>query len=206
MLGFPFYSSFEFSMLFAVFGFFIASLSIYQLVKRNDNGEDKGVFRSGIGALGGTIFFLIGAIFSFADFKQTFSLRNIDISQVSGFKVIKSSNENNSNNTQSIVINDAENVQKALQSLKNCYETSRNEESYQDGYKLKILFFDENLGGDYYISVYRKSNNNEGKSVVIPHFYENKNLDLGEYGCPAFQDWVRTNIDPLFQQKEKLSK
>ncbi len=70
----------------------------------------------------------------------------------------------------------------------------------------QLIFADENMGKDFYISVYRKSNNKEGKSVVIPHYYENKNLNLGEYSCPAFQDWVSKNIDPIFQDKENLKK
>jgi len=188
-----------FTPLSAIFVFLAVSTSIYSFVKENEG--EKEYFKLSVVTVVGIFIFLIVTIFSVSAIWSTYSLRNIDIAKVKGFRVIKSDEEYKNDNSKFVFFDDTQAVQKALQSLRNCSETSRNHESYQDGYKFQIIFADENSEKDLYISVYRKSNNKEGKSVVIPHYYENKNLNLGEYNCPAFQDWVIKNIDPLFQNK-----
>lgn len=203
MLKFPFYTFGSFLLLVAIVGIIISTISIYHLIKGNKEG-DYDTFRNIMGAFVGTIFFLSGSIFSIGNIWSTHDFRSINISQIKAFKVIKSEDEHKINNSKFIIYDDAQSIQNILGSLKNCSETSRNHESYQDGYKLQIIFSDENLEKDFYISVYRKSNNKTGKSVVIPHYYENKNLNLGEYSCSAFQDWIKTNIDPLFNKQSKF--
>lgn len=200
MLGFPFYTFGTFLLLFAVIGIAALSQGLYQLIK-GSNKEEKEIFRSVMAILVGTIFFLVGSIFSIGIFWSTYKFRNINLSQVKGFRVIKYVDEYNKYNSRSITYENSQAVQDALRTLKNCSSTSRNHETYQDGYKLQIIFTDENVGQDLNLSVYRKSNNTSRKSVVIPHYYEIKNLNLGEFNCPEFQDWVRKNIDPLFQNK-----
>lgn len=205
MLRFPFYTFGLFLLLFVIVGAFVLTTSIYQLIKGNDEGERE-AFRNGMGVFAGFIFLLCGSIFSVGNIWSTYNFRNIDISQVKGLRVIKSEDENKNTNSNFVLYENVESIQNALTILKNCSETSRNHESYQDGYKFQIIFADENLEKDFYISVYRKSNNKGGKNVVIPHYYENKNLNLGEFSCPTFQDWVRQNIDPLFQSNKNQSK
>lgn len=184
--------------IFIVFGLFIAFTSIHSLIENNE--EDKEYFRFVLGSFVGSIFFLAGTVFFIGSFWSTYNFRNINISQVKGLRVIKSVDEYKNDNSNFVTLEDSQSIQTALKSLNNCSETSRNHESYQDGYKFQIIFADENAEKDLYISVYRKSNNSKGKAVVIPHYYENKNLNLGEYSCPDFQNWVKTNIDPLFQK------
>lgn len=201
MLKFPFYTFSLFLLFVAIFGLVVTCISVYQLIKGNDKDE-RFTFRNGMGVFVGIIFLLCGSIFSVGNIWSTYNFRNINISQVKAFKVIKSEDEYKNDNSNFVYYDNTESIQNVLASLKNCYEISRNHESYQDGYKFQIIFADESLEKDFYISVYRKSNNKEGKSVVIPHYYINKNLNLGEFGCPTFQDWVKTNIDPLFQNKK----
>lgn len=203
MLGIPSYPILL--PLFAVFGFFAASTSIYSLIK-GDEEESKEIFRFVMLTIVGTIFFLFGTIFSIGTFWSAYNFRSINISKVKEFRVIKSDDEYKNNNSNYVIFADTQSVQKALENFKNCSETFRDHESYQDGYKFQIIFADENASKDLYISVYRKNNNKQGKAVVIPHYYENKNLNLGEYSCPAFQDWVKANIDPLFQNENQFPK
>ena len=199
MMEFPFYSSAWFLLVFVAFGLISTLIVIYEWRKAEEK-EAKDKFALLLGSFIAPIFLLFGLLTSFWTFKAIHSFRNIDVSQVKGLKIIKSIDEYDRDNSLQITINDTNSIQAALKSLKNCRETYRNHASYQDGYKLKFLFIDEVSDPEYYISVYRKSNNKEGKSVVIPHFYENKNLNLGEYDCPQFQAWVRNNIDPLFEK------
>ncbi len=198
MLSFPFYTFGLLGLLFSAVGIALLATSIYQLIKGED---DKDIFRTIMFIFGGSVFFLVGSAFSIGNFWSTYSFRNINISQVKRVRVIKSEDEYKNDNSNFVFYENTESIQKALATLKNCSATSRNHESYQDGYKFQIIFADESLGKDFYISVYRKSNNKEGKNVVIPHYYENKNLNLGEFSCPEFQDWIQKNIDPIFQNK-----
>lgn len=200
MLKFPFYTFGLFLFLFVIVGLIATITSTYSFIKGNHYGE-RDEFRNGIAFFAGLIFLLCGSIALVGNYWSTYNFRNINISQIKALKVIKSEDEYKNDNSKFVIYDDAASIQNILMSLKTCSETSRNHESYQDGYKFQIIFADESLEKDFYISVYRKSNNKEGKSVVIPHYYENKNLNLGEYGCSTFQDWVINNIDPLFQNK-----
>lgn len=202
MIGIPSYP--VLLPVFAIFGFLVVSTSIYSLIK--DEAAEKEYIRLAMASLAGSLFLLVGTIGSIGSIWSTYNFRNIDISQVTGLRVIKSEDEYKNDNSKFVVFDDAQSVQKVLQSLENCFRTNRNHESYQDGYKFQIIFAGENSEKDLYISVYRKSNNKTEKSVTIPHYYENKNLNLGEYNCPAFQDWVNTNINPLFTDKDNSNK
>ena len=207
MLEFPSYSFLGF-LPFAILGLICASFSIhffYEWTKgavkeTSDNFGFLGL------SLAGTVFLLVGIFGPYFNIKETYKFRNIDISQVSGFKVIKSDDEYSPDNSKQITINDAQAAQGILKSLKECYSISRNHETYQVGYKIKLLFEDKNLDQDFFISVYRLSNKINEKFVLMPHIGENRNLNLGEYGCPSFQEWVSKNIDPLFQNKSNLPK
>ena len=203
MLGIPSYPILL--PVFAVVGFIVASTSIYTLTKGNEE-DDKDGFRLLMLTFVGFIFLLVGTIGSIATVWSVYNFRTMNFSQVKAFRVIKAEDEYKNDNSNFVYYDDAASIQNILMSLKNCSETSRNHESYQDGYKFQIIFTDESLEKDFYISVYRKSSVKKGKSVVIPHYYENKNLNLGEYSCPTFQDWVRTNIDPLFENNKNQSK
>lgn len=205
MLNFPFYS-FGYSILFPVFiGIIILSVSIYQLFKGNKEGE-KEYFNNSIGILAGTVFLLCGAFFSIGNLWSTYNFRNIDISKVKGFKIAKSADEYSQTKSHFIIFDNAQQIQEALKSLKNCGSIQPDHEHFENGYKLQLLFTDENFGNDYFISVYKRTNRSANKSAVIPHFFQERNLNLGEYDCPAFQDWVSKFIDPLFQEKENKTK
>ena len=205
MLEFPSYSFLGCLLPFAILGFVFISISIHEWIK-GDEKEAKGKFRLLMNLFGGVVFLLFGIFASYFNSKETYKFRNIDISQVSGFRIIKSIDEYSADNPQQITITDKQAVQDVLKSLKECYSISRNHESYQDGYKIKLIFEDKSLDKDFFISVYRISNKTNEKFVLMPHVGENRNLNLGEYGCPTFQDWVRKNIDPLFQNKESQPK
>ncbi len=202
MLSIPFYSFGSFILLFAVVGAVILTFSIHQLIK-GDKEEPMDWLRIVLGILGGIIFLLCGSIFSIGNIWSTYNFRNIDISQVKSLRVIKSEDENKNDNSNFVYFENTDSIQKGLKNLNNCIALYRNHESFQDGYKLQIIFFDENIEKDFYISVYRKNNFEEEKGVVIPHYYEDKNINLGDFSCPDFQDWVTTNIDPLFLKKSQ---
>lgn len=205
MLEFPVYSFTWLLFLFALFGLFITSFTVYEWM----NGEEKDAkekFKLFMASFIAPIFLLFGAIGSYLNFTQTYNFRGIDISQVIGLKVIKSTDEYNYDNSHQVTMNNSQAIQNALTSLKTCYGTSNNHESYSDGYKIKLLFENKNLDKDFFISVYRKSSASAEKSVVMPHYNENGSVNLGEYSCPEFQEWVRKNIDPLFQNKQNQPK
>ncbi len=200
MLEFPFYSFGFLNIAFVIGGSLLLIQSLYQIFSGKDDEEEVS-FRSILGVLGGILLLIVGLLVGIGFSWSTYNFRNIDISQVKGFRVIKSADEYSTNNSTFIFFEDTHAAQEALKTLKSCYSTSRNHESYQDGYKLQIIFSDETLEHDLYLSIFRKSNNKSNKSVVIPHYYINKNLNLGEYNCPDFQNWVQKNINPLFQDK-----
>jgi len=145
------------------------------------------------------LFLLVGSFFGSLDFYHTYKFRNIDVNNVSGFKVFRSEKENDLNNQNSVEINDKIIIENMLNSLKNCQKFNPEKSYFVDGYKINLIFKDVTYGNDFFISVYRKSSLNNSKNSVMPHKTSFRSVNLGDYNCPEFQNLVLKHIDPLFK-------
>jgi len=197
MLNFPHY---QFLISGALSFVTLGSLGFFFSVKAFLNRKDKEKFFGHIVSC--VIFFLfliVGSFFGSLDFYHTYKFRNIDISNVSSFKVYQSEKEDTINDKKSVEINDKSIIERMLRSLQKCQVFSPNHESFVDGYKINLVFTDEKYDNDLYISVYRNSTQNNGKTSVMPHKTIGRGVSLGDYNCPEFQKLVQENIDPLFK-------
>lgn len=200
MLNFPTYSFFWFLLPFGIVGFIGTIYCIYEW-KNHKDYEDQDYLKLVIASIVAPIFLLVGTFATIAEFISIYEFRSIDITTVNKLEIIESKDEYKSDEKRLVTVDDANVIQKMLKSLQNCQSYSRNHEHFQNGYKMKLGFSDEKLNGDYYFSVYRESSANKNRAVVIPHYYKDKNLNLGEFICPEFQELVKTHIEPLFQTK-----
>jgi hypothetical protein len=163
--------------------------------------EDKDYLQLALGSIVCSIFLLAGTIGSISEFISIYKFRNIDIATVKAFQIVQSKGEYKPDGKTIITFNDVAIIKEMLKSLQNCQSYSRNHESFEDGYKIKFVFTDEKLDGDFYLSVYTKSSANDVRAIVIPHYYKDKNLNLGEFICPEFQELVKNHIAPQFLVK-----
>lgn len=203
MLDFPSYSFFLIIAIVMLIGGLIGTMQcFYKWLTRHYSEDD---FKLLFASFGFLLLSLFGGWAFYAGFVDTYKFRNIDISKVSAFEIVESRTESSSKGEEVKTFQNTEIIREMLKSLQNCEEFTPNHESFKDGYKIKMMiddFYDENL----FISVYKKSNANNGKTSLMPHRSDFGNVNLGNYNCPKFQDLVRKNIDPLFRSKESPTK
>lgn len=124
--------------------------------------------------------------------------RKLPIDQLKAVDVYKATDEYHVDQSRKIRIeNTGGRVLQGLSFVQKCSGQSRQHEHFEDGYVLHLLFDDPSLS-DYYISAFRKSSSGKDKTIVLAQRELVRNLNLGEYNCPAFQEWIAQNIDPLF--------
>lgn len=150
---------------------------------------------------------LLGGIGFYTKFIATYRFRGIDVSRVSRFEIIESKNESSPNGGRVVKFQDKEIIKEMLDSLQNCEElSSRDHESFQSSYKIKLILEDEVPNEEFFISVYKKSNRNSGRTNLTPHFSKSQKIYLGDFNCAKFQDLVIENVDPLFQNTDSFAK
>ena len=77
--------------------------------------------------------------------------------------------------------------------MQNCRGVKHEHDELYDGYAIEVI----NSNGEssnLYLKVYRKSSTRTRKAVIAAYL----NMEAGEFDCPEIQNWVASNIDPLF--------
>lgn len=199
VLNFPSYS---FSLIIFVClligGLIGSTLCFGKWLKRHHTDDDFKLFAASFGLL---LISLLGGFGFYAIFVDTYKFRNIDFSKVSEFEIVESKSEYSPNGQRIEKFQDAKIIREMLESLQKCESFTPNHESFQDGYKIKLIFEDGISNEDFFISVYKRSNTNSGRTSLMPHVSDNRGVNLGNYKCNTFEDLVSKNIDPLFQNK-----
>ena len=172
----------------------------------DEKNNDSDLFKSILATLISPIFFFGGIFFLISYLNQINSFRQINISDVSEFRIIESKSALEPDGKRQIIFSDQSVIQTFLQSLQNCKEFSPNHETFENGYNINLIFQNNKYGKDYYISVYKNSTAKNGRNTVTPHFGIESNLNLGNYDCPEFQNLTKTHIDPLFQKSKNKFK
>jgi hypothetical protein len=70
-------------------------------------------------------------------------------------------------------------------------------ESFSDGYRIFVRYEDEDSYLPVSILAYRRSNMSRNAADVVVMSDGDPSI-IDEYDCKAFHDWIRTSIDPLF--------
>ena len=164
------------------------------------NADSDDHFRMMGAILVGPLFLLIGIFFSIYIPYQTYQFRSVKIADVSEFVIVTTEDEYSPDGEIKIKFDNKTKIHEMLKSLDECKEFSPNHESFEDGYKVKLVFDDNKYRDDLYISVYKRSSAKNGKTSVMAHIGEENNLNLGNYSCPKFQELIVKNIDPLFNE------
>lgn len=201
MLNFPPISYAFLAIPFVILAFLAIAYIIYKYLK--SNGIDN-LFTVLILGFISLLAVSCGAFFSITHSLYVYEFRSIEISKVSGFRIYPSKNESSFTKNNYRDFHDKKAISKILESLKECTEFNPNHESFENGYKINLIFDDESYRNDLYISVFRKSTRENGKTSVMPHVTSHQSVNLGNYHCPTLQKLTRKYIDPLFE-KEKIS-
>jgi hypothetical protein len=218
MLEFPFYSTIGLAGLFFPIGIVILVAAFrqwrYELRRRNGPTvktfevrnlleERSNTTQRVLSSLAGLAFTSCGALVLFQGGYEIYKFRKVDISHVVGFHVQRVKGDDYVP-SDAIDFTKTSEVRKALSTLKTCNEIRPNHEHFYDGYKIRLLFDDPKVD-DYFISAYARSSTSATRSSVEPHISPARAINLGDYQCPTFQQWLAENIDPLFPDPPKRS-
>lgn len=160
--------------------------------------EVHSVAHAGMVTFAAIVFTLVGGLAAVYTSAGKFQFRSLPLEKLVAIEVYRAADEYSVDRSQTVRIENQDGrLLEGLDLLKKCGARNRDHEHFEDGYVLRRVFDDPNLV-NYYVSVFRTSSTRANKTVVMPQRSHVRDLNLGEYSCPAFQDWVRTNIDPLF--------
>lgn len=163
--------------------------------------ETYSSFQAGMVTLAAVVFTLAGGLTTIFVSAGKYQFRTLPLDKLQSIDVYKASDEYHVDKSRAIRIeNTSGQVLAGVKLLEKCSSQNRNHEHFENGYVLRLVFDDPTLS-DYYISAFRRSSSGLDKNLVLAQREPVRNLNLGEYSCPSFQDWVRVNIDPLFTDK-----
>lgn len=203
MLEFPQYNfSPIFSLIFIIFCVIYSFYSFFrhtnsEFYKEVDAGSS--VFKPIFFGFIALIFLSCGFFSSIPNNLLIYKFRNIEISEISGFEITKLDGEFETiKSNKTIKFENSEIAQKMLKSLNNCESFQRNHESLSNGFRLKLLFKNENIYQNFYFSIILAGNATSKSAVLIPHSESLHTLYLGEFTCKEFEDSLKQYIQPLF--------
>jgi len=136
----------------------------------------------------------------YASLINAWHFRDMQPLQISEIKVERMIEEGKPDSIQPIVISDTTLIAEGLSKLTKAKNRDREHEYFINGYRIQLI---TSIKKDFYISVYEKSNTS-GCGGVIPHIGREGAGSIhnaGEYNSPEFQEWVFSNIAPLFHKR-----
>jgi len=162
---------------------------------QREGEPEQSLFAPILGTIGALVFLVGGGLIFYWITAETSQFRSLPISQVRGFKVSRISEEGKDAPV-SVLIEDREVAQNALEKLRGCTIFQRNREKFSDGFRIELLFDDESTIGNK-LSVFLTITPSKGEyGIVVPRGPAGTNL--GDYSCPEFHIWVQANIVPRF--------
>jgi len=162
--------------------------------------ENYTSFQAGFVTLAAVVFILAGGLITVFTSAGKYQFRALPIDSLRAIEVNRATDEFNVDKSRTIRIENIDSKLSAgLKLLEKCGSQSREHEHFENGYVLHLIFDGPDFD-NYYISVFRKSSSGRDKGIVIAQREPVRNLNLGEYSCPSFQDWIRQTIDPLFSE------
>lgn len=213
MLLFPYYGEFAaFSLIMCLLGLGLGAASIFgwksklderhkppidTIFQSNESKEEIGLFGLILGTFGSIVFVCVGGFMLIFGAYDVYQFRSLPLSELEGLKVYRAEKAPLSNPSQFVVIKNEGQLIAVFQTLQKCTVYSKGRERFGDGYKIELIFKDQRLA-NHYISIYRRSNPTQPPSYVTPHIGNDRTMNLGEYTCPEFDNWITQNIDPLF--------
>lgn len=160
--------------------------------------ESYSSFQAGCVTLAAFVFTLAGGLSTVLITVGKYQFRKLPTETIEAIEVFQADDESNVNRSKIVRIENTDGkIVFGLQLLKKCGSQSRNHEHFENGYVIRLVFDDQKLN-DFYISAFRRSSSGKEKSIVLAQRESVRNLNLGEYECPEFQEWLKDTIDPLF--------
>ncbi len=132
---------------------------------------------------------VIGFAMSIPGFWTVRQFRAFDLDTVGSLKIRKTDDPN----AGVVQYSDIEEIKHALLMMQRCQGVTHQHDELSDGYVMEIVKSD-GQSANLYLTVYRKSSKTLRKTVVASY----RNMEAGEFNCPGIQNWVASNIDPLF--------
>ncbi len=136
---------------------------------------------------------IAGLLIAFPGFWTVHKFRSFDLDSVGSLKV-KETNEPNGKVFQ--YSNTAE-IQNLLRMMGSCQGVYHQHDELYDGYILEVIRSDRELT-NLVLKVYRKSTVKGSRKTVIAQY---RGMEAGEFECQPIQNWVATNIDPLYGRR-----
>jgi hypothetical protein len=160
--------------------------------------SDNSRLQAGLATVVGVVFVLAGGWGTIHIGSGKYQFRSLPLEQLAAIEVYRADDEYSVDRSRMVRIENIDGkVAEALKLLRRCTVTSHSHETFKDGFVLRLIFDDPSLS-EFYLAAFRRSTVSNEKTMVMPQRSPIRGTNLGEYGCPEFQDWLQQNVDPLF--------
>lgn len=165
------------------------------ILETKDRRSDHSLLTIVLGTMGAMTFLFGGGTILYLGASETNHFLNLPLTQIRALK-ISLIVSNKTNTAEFIKFDDRTAVQNALKQLSGCTVFQRNREELSNGFRIEVLFDDENIKGNELLVFLNINPPNGEFGVVNPR--GPADINLGSYSCPEFDVWVRENIVTLF--------
>jgi hypothetical protein len=118
--------------------------------------------------------------------------RRIDTGAIVAVRIARLADENSPPPVPEIELTDQNKLLSGFAGLPYAKRYWRDHERFSDGYRLQVRLEGETSFGEHTIDVFRKSIPANRRVVIVTM------PGVGQFESPAFHDWIRANVDPLF--------
>lgn len=165
--------------------------------------EEMSLFQNMLGTFGAVVFVLMGGWIFIEGTSETYKFRNLPVSQIQSVKISRLGHDLSADELSRVVTMDNQGLLKpGFQTLWKCVSYSKGRKQFENGFRLELVFEDPNLKGNF-LYIWRRSGSRHPTSYVSPSVGPH-GMNLGEYSCSEFEQWITENVEPLFKMGTHL--